>query len=614
MISDLDGAQLRAYLESRGGRTAIRVGRAFERIETGRSSIVTSFSSAGLTAFDHQLKPDVGAPGGAILSATLARAGGPYAVFDGTSMAAPHVAGAAALLLQRHPWWSPQQVKSALVSTAGAAWADTARTVEAPVVLAGGGVADLVAANDPKLFTQPSSLSFGDLNANRGARSRPLLLSLSDAGDGGGGWSIEVRAQAHPAGLTIDVPGAVTVPPGGDVQVPVTARLAEGAAAGEAYGFLLLRRGDTVRKVPYALLVTRPGLERVPVRRLQFLQTGDTRRGTSHASVYRYPAAAFGPAASYTGQPVDESGAEQVFSIRLDEPAVNVGAAVVTSTPGSLIHPWLLGSRDENDVQGYAGTPVNVNNLTIDYPLDVGAAATVFPRAKTYYVAVDSGRDQFTNRSLAGQYLLRAWVNDVEPPQLGLVTSRVAAGRPTIALRVVDDGAGVNPYSLVIGYGNVLVAASAYDPFSGIAIFALPREAPALRAGARGLQASAGDFQESKNVDSVGDELLPNTAFASGAIEVVEGPTVTWLAPERRECVEARAPLTVVASSSAAIRSVRFLAGSRLVANVRRGEAGIYGATWRTAGTPKGTRLLRAIVTDAKGRRAVAERIVRLCR
>ena len=60
------------------------------------------------------------------------------------------------------------------------------------------------------------------------------------------------------------------------------------------------------------------------------------------------------------------------------------------------MHPWLLGSKDENDVQGYAGTPVNVNPLTIDYPLDVGAAATVFPRLGTYYVAVDSGRDEFT--------------------------------------------------------------------------------------------------------------------------------------------------------------------------------------------------------------------------
>ena len=101
------------------------------------AAIVTSFSSGGLTAFGHMLKPDLGAPGGQILSATLGIAGGPFASFDGTSMAAPHVAGAAALLLQRHPGWSPRQVKSALVSTAATAWADTARTIEAPVLTLG---------------------------------------------------------------------------------------------------------------------------------------------------------------------------------------------------------------------------------------------------------------------------------------------------------------------------------------------------------------------------------------------------------------------------------------------------------------------------------------------
>jgi hypothetical protein len=205
-------------------------------------------------------------------------------------------------------------------------------------------------------------------------------------------------------------------------------------------------------------------------------------------------------------------------------------------------------------------------------------------------------------------------VNDLQPPLLALLTNRVSAGRPTLALRVLDLGSGVDPFSLVVGYGRVLVAAAAYDPATGVAIFPIPRDAPALKAGKPRLDASAADFQESKNVDSIGDELLPNTAFASGPITVVNGPAVTWLQPEISECIARQAPLAVLAASTAAVRSVRFLAGTRQVGVDRRGGAGIYSATWRRGAIAGGRYKLRAIVTDARGRTALAERVVRVCR
>ena len=190
----------------------------------------------------------------------------------------------------------------------------------------------------------------------------------------------------------------------------------------------------------------------------------------------------------------------------------------------------------------------------------------------------------------------------------------MSAGRPTIALRVVDLGAGVDPYSLVIGYGNALIGAVVYDPVSGIALFPIPGEAPALKAGKRQLQASAADFQEAKNVDSVGDELLPNTAFAGGPISVVAGPTVTWMTPEANECTTARTQLLVLAGSNTAVRSVQFFNGKKSIATVRRGGGGLYSTTWRRGGAAKGKHTLRAVVTDAKGRKAEAQRAVRVCR
>src|SRR5262249_16734083 len=71
MVSDLDGANLRAYLDAKGGRSTVRFTRSFNELGTERSGIITSFSSAGPTDFGHGLKPDLAAPGAQILSSTL---------------------------------------------------------------------------------------------------------------------------------------------------------------------------------------------------------------------------------------------------------------------------------------------------------------------------------------------------------------------------------------------------------------------------------------------------------------------------------------------------------------------------------------------------------------
>ncbi|MFF4650853.1 S8 family serine peptidase [Streptomyces sp. NPDC001380] len=78
------------------------------------------FSSRGPRFRDYAMKPDIAAPGVGILAAKAGgtAATGWYTRMDGTSMATPHVAGAAALLAQEHPGWRAQQLKDALMSTA----------------------------------------------------------------------------------------------------------------------------------------------------------------------------------------------------------------------------------------------------------------------------------------------------------------------------------------------------------------------------------------------------------------------------------------------------------------------------------------------------------------
>ena len=119
--------------------SAITVGRDHGQPAAG------GFSSAGPTPLSLRLKPEVAAPGVEILSAAPNRRG-QWQSLSGTSMAAPHVAGAAAVLLQRHPTWTPAQVKSALVTT-GRGPRDPRMT--ASTTREGGGFVDLVRADRP---------------------------------------------------------------------------------------------------------------------------------------------------------------------------------------------------------------------------------------------------------------------------------------------------------------------------------------------------------------------------------------------------------------------------------------------------------------------------------
>jgi minor extracellular serine protease Vpr len=617
MISDLDGATLRAYLATRNGRAPIRVGPGVTEIETGRSGIITSFSAGGPTAFGHNLKPDVSAPGGEILAATLRQFTGglPFASFDGTSMSAPHVTGAVALLRQRHRDWTVRQIKSALMSTAGAAWENSGRTQEASVLLEGAGLVNVQAADNPLIFTEPGSLSFGDLNLLANTTSKQLLLSIRDAGGGAGTWAVQLQPQSASAGATLDVPSSISIAPGGTADLQVTARADASAPKGDNVGFLVLRRGAVTRRIPYAFFVTRPGLAAVTTRPLARVQNGTTARGRSFADRYRFPGAPFGHSPDYgVGPDMIEDGAERLYSIRIRNRAVNVGAAVITSSRNAAIDPFFLGAKDENAVQGYVGTPTNINGLTIGYRLPVGAAGAIFAPPGTYYVAVDSGRDEFTNARRAGTYRLRSWMNDVAAPLVRLLTTRVTAGRPTIAIQTVDRGAGVDPFSLTLNYGRVLVGAAAYDPISGVALFPLPPAAPRLRAGRVRATFQSADYQEAKNADVFGDDLMPNTRVRPTRLRVVRGPTLTWLTPVGgRECVRGRVPLLVVAGPAGTAKTARFFDGRRRIRVVRRNVAGLYATTWRAGRAKRGKHTLRAVVRIG-GKRVEATRVVRVCR
>jgi minor extracellular serine protease Vpr len=630
-ISDLDGGRIRAAAASSGGSVTVRFTRDSVEVPTTWAGVPTSFSAGGLTPFGHALKPDVMGPGAQILSSTLPEfAGDQYAVLDGTSFSAPHIAGAAALLTQRHPSWTPQQMKSALMSTAGPAFADTSLTQEASVIVQGAGLVNVPAADKPLIFSDPQSLSFGYLVAGGGANSRSISVAISDAGDGAGTWVAEVQPQVASAGATLQATPA-TLAPGGTAVMQIMARASAGAVQGDNFGFVLLRRGSDVRRIPYAFAVSRSSLTGAPVTALKAIQSGDTRTGEDRARVYRWPTSPFSILGIFGVDPsVNDDGKEKIYSLDIQRQAVNAGVVVVnpvTKLDASItallssnqpIHPWFMGSLDENDVLGYAGIPVNVNGQLPDFLYSIGAAGGVFLPPGRYYISVDSGRDLFSGRALAGRYTLRSWINDVRPPTVRVITRTLSSGRPTIVAKVTDAKSGVDPHGLQLFFGpstrRSSVGASLFDAANGIATFSIPRSALPLEPGAQFMQVVASDYQEAKNINTESNSPLPNTRFQGFRAEAVPRPTITWITPEKGRCLAARQRLLVVANDNVQISSVGFFDGNRQIGRVRKNVAGLYEMTWRTSGKRKGAHALTAVASDVRGREAEASQTVRICK
>ena len=179
-----------------------------------------------------QFKPDVTAPGEDVLSAAP---GGSYVENSGTSMASPHVAGAAALLRQRHPSWTPAQVKSALVLTG----APVRASGEVSPLREGGGRIDLPKADQPLLFARPTSVAFGLL---RPRATQTRTITLTDAGGGAGNWAVRTAAG-------VSAPSQVTVPG----TLTLRAAVAATARERDVTGFVVLSRGGELSSLAEGL-------------------------------------------------------------------------------------------------------------------------------------------------------------------------------------------------------------------------------------------------------------------------------------------------------------------------------------------------------------------------
>ncbi|WTE14333.1 S8 family serine peptidase [Streptomyces uncialis] len=210
------------------------------------NDLIADFSSVGPRTGDNAVKPDMTAPGVAIGAAAAAGVPGQnppgYVSQNGTSMATPHVAGAAAVLKQKNPTWTGAQLKSVLMGSAkGGAHS---------VFEQGTGRLSVDKAIDQTVVSEPGSVSMGTQEwphhddtpvtkqvtyRNNGTADVTLDLSLATPVGGDG--------QPAPAGFFTLGAQRVMVPAGGSASVALTADTRIGGAVDGSYSVTVVASG-----------------------------------------------------------------------------------------------------------------------------------------------------------------------------------------------------------------------------------------------------------------------------------------------------------------------------------------------------------------------------------
>jgi minor extracellular serine protease Vpr len=198
------------------------------RMPYGPANQMADFSSQGPTDVDRRIKPDVVAPGVNVLSSVP---GGGFAFFNGTSMASPHLAGAAAVVLGAHPDWATDQVRSAIVNTAE----DEALTPFFPDAsaddpnLTGAGLLDLAAAVNATVLLDRVSVSFGQVPKGAGK-----TLTQSVGITAGTVTSVDVEGEFGSADFSASTDGST---------ISVTATTAKQATPGPSWATVVIKQG-----------------------------------------------------------------------------------------------------------------------------------------------------------------------------------------------------------------------------------------------------------------------------------------------------------------------------------------------------------------------------------
>jgi hypothetical protein len=230
-----------------GNTTVATIDNAFTRDYLAEPDLLSPSSSRG-PGLNWAIKPDISAPGTGVVSSVLVTDSSvpneptytsTWPAFSGTSMAAPHITGAAGLLRSIHPEWTVPQLRSALINTSIPIVNITGSLTE-PVPAtpnqSGPGRVELVGAADPGALFFPPKASFGAIGEDE---QHEIEIRVDSASEEDIIWDVAVEPMAGRATVSAG-PESLAIAAGGSTSLTISLDSSTAVTDTEHWGYVVL--------------------------------------------------------------------------------------------------------------------------------------------------------------------------------------------------------------------------------------------------------------------------------------------------------------------------------------------------------------------------------------